>query len=531
MNPSKILFLAIAALLLQSCQQPRLSQDQIQLEAIQPRVPVFAQKKDNPILELTLSVTDTVQQYHLTRFEINLEGTTEVSDLAKLQIFKIPENPEEEHTLFGETQEIASTTSIEGNQSLSPGQHKFVVYGSLNGIPQLTNKVQAQVSALEFGEAGGFQPNQPASTHPQRIGLALLQKNQHEVHTYRIPGLTTTNEGTLIAVYDNRYENSADLQGHVDVGMSRSTDGGQNWEEMKVIMDMGQYGGRPQDQNGIGDPAVLVDRTNNTIWVAALWLSANEGARAWTASKPGMAPEETGQFVLVKSEDDGKTWSDPINITEQVKKPEWRLFFNGPGNGISMKDGTLVFAAQFRDADGMPHSTIIYSKDQGETWKVGTGAKSNTTEAQVVELQDGSLMLNMRDNRNHPNNEAHDGQHGRSVAVTHDLGHTWEEHPTSRKALPESTCMASIIGSEVPGHGSVLFFSNPNSTTDRSNMTIKASLDYGMTWKDANQLLLYQPDGFGYSCLTMVDDEHVGILYEGVRDLYFEKVHISEILE
>lgn len=73
-------------------------------------------------------------------------------------------------------------------------------------------------------------------------------------------------------MYDNRYEKSSDLQGHVDVGMSRSTDGGQTWEPMKAIMDMGTFGGKPQNENGIGDPAILIDKKTNTIWVAALWI-------------------------------------------------------------------------------------------------------------------------------------------------------------------------------------------------------------------------------------------------------------------
>src|SRR5690554_7187219 len=125
--------------------------------------------------------------------------------------------------------------------------------------------------------------------------------------------------------------------------------------------------------------------------VVALWAHGKPGQMLWNSSEAGMTPEETGQLMLVKSEDDGVTWSRPINITSQIKDPKWKLMFNGPGKGITMKDGTLVFAGQYKDENDMPHSTIIYSKDKGETWEIGTGAKSNTTEAQVVELNDGSL--------------------------------------------------------------------------------------------------------------------------------------------
>src|SRR5690606_14202146 len=187
----------------------------------------------------------------------------------------------------------------------------------------------------------------------------------------------------------------------------------------------GTYGGLPQDENGIGDPAVLVDKHPGTSWVSALWVHGKKDKRAWWASKEGMTPEQTGQLMLINSEDDGKTWSKPINITKQIKDPSWKLFFNGPGNGITMKDGTLVFAAQYKGEKAIPHSTIVYSKDAGENWHVGTGAKSETTEAQVVELSDGILMLNMRDDRNRKNRK--DSINGRSIAITKDLGKTWTE--------------------------------------------------------------------------------------------------------
>lgn len=111
------------------------------------------------------------------------------------------------------------------------------------------------------------------------------------------------------------------LQGNIDVGLSRSTDGGETWEPMEIIMDMGTWGDRPVNENGIGDPAILTDRNTGTIWVAALWIHGYPGTHAWFSSQQGMDPEETGQFVLVKSEDDGLTWSDPINITNQIKQP------------------------------------------------------------------------------------------------------------------------------------------------------------------------------------------------------------------
>ena len=100
-----------------------------------------------------------------------------------------------------------------------------------------------------------------------------------------------------------------------------------------------------------------------------------------------------------------------------------------------MQDGTLVFPIQFIDSTRVPNAGIMYSKDRGETWKIHNYARTNTTEAQVAEVEPGVLMLNMRDNRGG----------SRAVATTKDLGKTWTEHPSSRKALQEPVCMASLI--------------------------------------------------------------------------------------
>ena len=189
-----------------------------------------------------------------------------------------------------------------------------------------------------------------------------------------------------------------------------------------------------------------------------------------------------------------------------------------------MEDGTLVFAMQYIGADRIPNAGIMYSKDGGKTWKHHHYARTNTTEAQVAELEPGVLMLNMRDNRGG----------SRAVAVTEDLGDTWTEHPSSRKALPEPVCMASLIsvkaGDNVSGKD-LLLFSNPNTTSGRHHITIKASLDGGLTWLPENQILLDAGNGWGYSCLSMIDGETVGILYESsVAHMTFQAVKLKDFI-
>ncbi|MSU48693.1 MAG: exo-alpha-sialidase [Opitutus sp.] len=180
----------------------------------------------------------------------------------------------------------------------------------------------------------------------------IRRQGDDGVHTYRIPGLATTPTGTLIAVFDLRHASSGDLPGDIDVGTMRSTDAGKTWSQMRTILDFDKNvpGARG---NGVGDPCVLVDHETHTIFVAALW---SKGERGWAGSGPGLSPDETGQLAIVKSTDDGLTWSAPINLTAQVKDPRWRLCFNRPGAGIQLRDGTLVMPAQFRAADTTPNS-------------------------------------------------------------------------------------------------------------------------------------------------------------------------------
>lgn len=505
--------------------------------------PVLANKRDNELIFIAVSA-DTLQEKQLIvkGLEIMLKDIRGIENLSAIDVY-ISESGSAsgEKILFGKIDNPGVKNRISGEAALNNGETSFIISLVPSQNPDLEAKLYVTRIRIIFSDRSVKKVPLSKESDPIRFGFVVRSAGQDNCNTYRIPGLVTTKQGTLIAVYDNRYNRSKDLQEDIDIGMSRSTDGGQSWEPMKVIIDMGEYGGRPEELNGTGDPSILYDQTTNTLWVAALWLSgASTDQMVWWASQPGMEPDVTGQFLLVKSTDDGLTWSKPLNITSQVKDPSWQLLLQGPGRGITMKNGTLVFPAQFKSDIGTKaidggqftcHSTIVYSEDHGVTWHIGTGAKSNTTEAQVVELSDGSLMLNMRDDRNRNDKTE---TNGRAVAITTDLGKTWETHSSSNSALPEPNCMASLISADVSVAGErkkVLFFSNPADRKSRSHLTIKASLDEGLTWPAEYQIEIYSPEGFGYSCLSMIDETHIGILYEGVREIYFQIIPVDDIIK
>lgn len=539
----KIALIAISMLLLltYSCEQKNDLNENISVSLELEHVPLFIGRENNDVLKIRLEIDESLGSLELQGIELIFEKASKHNFIESADVFyrQFSENDTISAKLETNIWKGKKLLKIKGKQEIKPGANELSLGFNLNENTLLEHSFIIEEVRLSFGRKGKIFLT-PETDFRFRPALVLRAAGQDNCDTYRIPGIITTSKGTLIAVYDNRYNNSKDLQEDIDVGMSRSTDGGQTWEPMRIIMDMGEWGDRPQKLNGIGDPAVLYDHTTGTIWVAALWISGlSPDNMLWWDSKPGMSPEETGQFVLVKSTDDGLTWSEPTNITEQIKKPEWQLLLAGPGRGITLDDGTLIFAAQFKEDIGAQaldggkytsHSSIVYSNDGGETWHIGTGAKPNTTEAQVVQLADGSLMLNMRDDLNR---RVKDQTNGRAVAITRDMGQTWVMHPSSNSALPEPNCMASLIAHNVRMNGEgkqVLLFSNPNNKHHRINMTIKASFDGGHTWPEINQVLLNSAPGFGYSCMTMVDDQTIGIVYEGVKELIFQKIRLKEFI-
>ena len=507
---------------------PARPQKIVGVEVVPLTLPALLGDDVSPLLKLKVETTGQLAPISLTRLHATTDGTTEPADIESLQVF-FGGGPD--GSGWNDKPAAQLNGAQRGNRpfvfslpagscELAEGANYVWIACKLNQDVNIDHRVGAACSQLEFSNG---QIVRLAARSVQRMGVAVRNRGDDGVHTYRIPGLATTRKGTLIGVYDVRRGGGGDLPGDIDVGMSRSTDGGLSWEPMQVIMDMGDD---PQWRyDGVGDPAILVDRNTGTIWVAGTW---SHGDRSWRGSGPGLTPTETGQLMLVRSDDDGVTWSDPINITRQVKRPEWCFILQGPGKGITMRDGTIVFAAQYQDSpeqNRLPHSTIIYSKDRGTTWRVGTGAFDDTTEAQVVETQPGVLMLNCRYNR----------EPVRVVMTTRDMGATWQRHDTSERSLIEpGSCMASLINADQEvgrDLGSWLLFSNPNSTRGRHHITIKASPDRGLTWPEEHRLLLDEGNSAGYSCMSMIDENTIGILYEGSQaHMTFQRIALDEVV-
>lgn len=394
-------------------------------------------------------------------------------------------------------------------------------------MADLSHRVAATCRSIGT-TAGTLSPRDDSPGAWHRIGIALRQHQDHGVHTYRIPALTTSAQGTLLCVYDMRRRMGRDLQEDIDIGLSRSTDGGRTWEPVSVIMDMGEFGGLPQELNGCSDPGIVVDPQTGEVFCFAVWMHGNAGKHQWddNGSEPGFEIGQTAQFLMVRSTDDGITWSKPENLTRKLKQESWRLLAPSPQQGIHLADGTLVMPVQGREGSGDlgKFATIMISRDHGATWTVGAPAYHGGNECQAAQLGDGSIMLNMRNNR----------EKFRAVFVTNDLGKTWQPHETNRNTLIEPTCNGSLLRVDYQQAGEkkhVLLFANPHHQRGRTHHTIQVSFDDGRSWPESHRRLLDEGRGAGYPSLTRIDDDHVGIVYEGSQShLVFEKFSLADLL-
>lgn len=485
--------------------------------------PVLIRNDHNVLLQLTIHAEEPFTQ--LKSIRVSLEGA---NDLESLQFYTTGSEAKfSSEKTFGER--IGATKSIlfTGHARLDAGENHFWLSCRVKAGADLFSQVDASVETIET-TAGNIIPDDKTPGVRKRIGIALRRHWDDGVHTYRIPALATTPKGTLLCVYDMRRRKGRDLQEDMDIGLLRSTDGGQSWQAQQVIMDMGLYRGLPQELNGVSDPGIIVDPVTGEIFCFAVWTYGKEGTHQWVkeGSEPGFEIGKSAQFMMTRSKDDGKTWSKLENMTRSLKDPKWILYAPSPQQGIALKDGTLVMPCQGRDAQDRIFSNLMISRNHGKTWTVTPVASFDNNECQAVQLADGAIMLNCRSKR---------PTMFRTVVISRDLGQTWTAHSTNRNTLIEPICNGSLYRfdySEKGNKKSVLLFANPHSQKGRTHHSIQVSFDEGKTWPEKSRLLLDEGNGAGYPSLSKVDDQHVSIVYEGSGShLVFEKFSITELLK
>lgn len=324
----------------------------------------------------------------------------------------------------------------------------------------------------------------------------VFSGGQDGYHTYRIPAVVCSKRGTLLAFCEGRKDNGSDA-GDIDMVLRRSTDQGKTWGPLSVVYEEGDTA-----KITIGNPAPVVDIDTGTVWLPFC--------------------RDNDRVFVTHSDDDGLSWSEPIEITATVKRPEWDWYATGPVNGIQLSIGPnagrlVVPCDHRRGGDKTPwraggHSHVIYSDDHGASWQLGGVTSESMNECAVAQLADGSLLLNMRSYR---------GKNLRAVSRSDDGGLSWSE-PTDDPALVEPVCQGSLIrlGDDNDNTGPLLF-SNPASKK-REQMTVRLSNDGGHSWPVSRTVYA---GSAAYSSLVELHDGSVGLLYErdGYRQITFER--------
>jgi sialidase-1 len=333
---------------------------------------------------------------------------------------------------------------------------------------------------------------------------------------FRIPSLIVTKRGLVLAFAEGR----ASLRDHAenDIVLKRSADEGKTWGPLQFVHEDGA--------NSLGNPtAVVIRETGRVLLMSQRYAAGFDEHKA----EPGLDGPRICRTFTQHSDDDGATWSKPVEVTVQVKRPvEVTSTATGPGIGIQLARGRHAGRILMPFNQGPYGKWKVYgvmSDDGGKSWRYGEtapeGAGGHANEVQFVELGDGSVMLNARNQGG--------GEKRRKISISRDGGETWS---TTRHdaTLIEPVCQASIL--RHPGNGDPMkdafLFSNPATQTGRTNGTIRLSRDEGKTWPVSR--VLY-PGGFAYSCLASLPDSSVGCLFErdGTKRISFARFTVGWI--
>lgn len=327
-------------------------------------------------------------------------------------------------------------------------------------------------------------------------------------HTYRIPALTVTTKGTVLAFCEGRKHGRRD-SGDIALLLKRSLDGGQTWQETRVVWD--------DPEHTCGNPCPVIDASTGTIHLLMTWNRGDDDEAAIIARRS----RDTRRVFVTHSTDDGQTWSEPREITVAVKPRNWTWYATGPGAGIQLTRppfaGRLLVACDHIEADTEArYSHVIFSDDGGQTWQRGSRTpQAGVNECEVVELGDGRLLLNMRNY----DRRARSRKHSFSI----DGGQTWS-NLIDAPALIEPICQASLRA--YPAQPGTLLFSNPAHPSERRNLTLRLSADEGQAWPHALNL---HPGPAAYSCLAVLPSGDVLCLYEAGLEMPYETLTLARI--
>ena len=325
----------------------------------------------------------------------------------------------------------------------------------------------------------------------------------------RIPSVIVTKHGVVLAFAEGRA--GVRDQSENDIILKRSTDSGRTWGPLQLLHDDGK--------NSLNNPTAVVEQESGRVFLMYQRIPGHLKERGDNI-ETGYDGTNVYRCLLIWSDDDGATWTKPLDVTRSTKRANnATTIASGPGIGIQLTRGPHRGRLIIPFNEGpyyLWNNYAVFSDDRGTTWKFGenvpgaflpygrSGQRSQINEVQMVELSDGSVRLNSRQFR---------GAKVRKTAVSKDGGVNWspvEDVPE----LNDPSCNASILRysfDDGTGRGRILY-SGPDSVSgSRVLGTVHLSFDDGATWPIKRLLWI---ESFAYSVLTRLPDGKVGCLFE-----------------
>ena len=490
------------------------------------------QNEFDPILSAAVTVSTGTAT--LQSVKINLDGSTAISDYAKVKIYSTSTSTFDDRTASGATL-LGEFTPAAGDMvcnlttqgTLSKGTTYLWVVAEVADNAVEGNKLDAALLSLTtgaetFNVAGG---NPDGSREILLARKKMYAPGDNGSVGYRIPAMVILPNGNIVTAIDRRWNSEGDLANRIDIIARISEDGGYTWSEEYPIAIASDA------SNGRGDCALVVAPNGDIV---AAFVGGN-GLWASSASDPIVS-------FISRSSDGGKTWT-PVqeggqgDITSQIwgsscggdnTRLNGTAAFFGSGRGLCLtrqtgenasKNGRIMFVTAV-NRGGTLYNYVVYSDDNGVTWKVSNQAYSGGDEAKVAELNDGTILMSVRRSG------------ARGYVKSTDGGETWGTQSTWSD-LNVNACNGDILEytAKVDGYDQNRTLQSlpiNDGAKGREKVSVYLSYDEGTTWERKKQMF---PGLSAYSTMIMLPDGTIGMYAEdqqnNVTTSYFMRFSLS----
>ncbi|UFH45695.1 exo-alpha-sialidase [Flavobacterium galactosidilyticum] len=477
---------------------------------VQTQLPTGLGDVDQRIIAVRVTTEGFQNVLTASALNFTMNGTTSISDVSNIKVYYTGSSAIfNTNTAFGSAiTPAAGALTANGSQVLTEGDNYFwITYDVAAGATE-GNFLDASCESIVINSVT-YNPASNTVAGNRVILLAntlLFTPGDAGSLNYRIPAIITAADGSLVTVTDKRWNGAGDLAAKIDPVVRRSTDNGKTWSAPVVIANFGAA-------TGAGDAAIVMDKTNGNLICI---LAANKGFFASTNANPI-------QILIVRSTDNGITWGTPVDITTQIygPNPNWKGVFIAAGRAHQLRDGKIVAALTVReDVSGSEkiNNYMMSSVDSGVTWTASTGrAELDGDEAKIVELNNGNLMMSIRNSGS------------RRFNISTDKGVTWGT-AYSQAAITDPNCNGDFIRytSTIDGYDKNRLLHSVPFAANRSNVSVLMSTDEGTSWPTKKTIF---SGASAYSSLTVLPDGTLGMYYENgessTYQMYFVRFSLN----